>query len=144
MNKVLFHGKFEEMPVLLFFPDKKKCQSMIEICQGVLVCKLDGEKEYYPIVASGELSVELMEAARMRINIDVAGFFRHFCWENDNLERHMSYYLLVTDIYFDGKEVKDVHGDTLGKNTVVKMIRDKRFVPINLLKQEDLIKKLLC
>lgn len=115
---------------------------MIEICQGMLVCEVDGEKEYYPILAAGQACVELMEVARGRMAIDVIGSFRHFCWENDNLERHMSYYLLITDIYYDGK---DLSGDTLGEsNDVGQMMKDKILVPINLLKYEDLIKKLFC
>lgn len=142
MNKVLLHGKMEEIPVMSFLPDKKQSHSSaVEICQGMFVCKVNGKKEYYPILASGNISVELMEVAKRGMEMDIVGFFKHFCWENDNLERHMSYYLLITDIYYDGKDMSEIISDR--NSDVEQMMTEKMLVPINSFQYDNLIKKII-
>ena len=135
----------DEVPVMSYLLDNGNGRfqyTIIEICQGMFSCTVDGEEVYYPILASGKVSVELMEVAEKGMTIDVVGFFKQFCWENGNLERHMLHYLLVTEIYYDGKDMSKMISD---KNCDVgQLIEEKKLVPINSVQYERLIKKLIC
>lgn len=142
MNKVLMHGSMAEMPDLSFLPNKNGAQSLIEVCRGMLVCQIDGEKEHYPFLAQGKVCGELMEAARRRQAVDVGGSFRHFCWENENLERHLSYYLLVTDIYCSSGDASVMVSEE--NRGIGQLVKDRTLFPVNLIQFEDLIRKLAC
>lgn len=142
MNKVLMHGKMAGMPELSFLSDQDGPQSLIEVCRGMLVCRIDGEKERYPFLAQGKVCEELMEAARKGRAVDVGGSFRHFSWENENLERHLSYYLLVTDIYCNNGNAFAMVSERSRK--IRGLVEDGTVFPIDLMKYEDLIRKLAC
>ncbi len=140
MNKVLMCGKIDGVPEVSFLPDKDGKQSLVEICRGMLACRIGREKEHYPFLAQGKVCRQLMESARKGRIVDVGGTFRHFCWENQNMERHLSYYLLVTDIYSDDASVM-VSEENRG---IGQLVEDETLFPVNLIKYDELIRKLAC
>lgn len=140
MNKVLMCGRIEA-PEVSFLPDRDGKQSMVEVCRGMLVCRIGREKEHYPFLAQGKVCRELMESARRGMVVDVGGTFRHFCWENENMERHLSYYLLVTDIYCSGDASVMVSDEDGG---IQQLVEDETLFPVNLIKYDELIRRLAC
>lgn len=139
MNKVLMRGRIEA-PEVSFLPNKNGKQSLMEVCRGMLACRIGSEKEHYPFLAKGKVCRELMESARKGMVVDVGGTFRHFCWENENMERHLSYYLLVTDIYSDDTSVMVSEKD----GGIQRLVEDEMLFPVNLIKYDELIRKLAC
>lgn len=143
MNQVLLHGKMKEIPTMSFLPDENTSKSVIGVCRGTFVCQIEGKKEYYPVFASGKTAARLMEVARTGLAFDVTGYFRHFCWENRNMERHMSYYILVNAIYCIEKEMPEMpSGNHDRSGDITQLMREQFLIPIDLMRYEDLISKL--
>lgn len=139
MNKVLMCGRIEGAPEVSFLPAGDGVRSLVEVCRGMLACRIGREREHYPFLAQGRVCGELVESARRGRIVDVGGTFRHVCWENENMEGHLSYYFLVTDVY-PSDDASMMVSDEGGE--IQRLVGDGTLFPMNLVRYDALIRTL--